>query len=454
MNDNSIYILKVLDGIHKNAEMNIKADENYMIGSSDACDIIFFDAGVEEEHLCLYSWKRDIVIVKKSSDIFIDGQKLIETTKKIKAYQVITIGEAHFAIGPAELKWPMLAPSVIKNEPVFNFSSELVPLNLHKKSSLVVELERKLSNYLNAAKDAILQTNKKLLIGIGIFSFIFLFFWFDFIQSGINETKSSSINTSGANNKKLLNKSLLIALNTVLNNAKNNSLILIGVKEPTLNTGTENPVKIEPIQKIRESLYRKWSNSLSESIKNAKEIVYKGKNSADQTSLSIKLKKEKDGTFLTEGYTLNREQKEGLMTELGDIVRVKVLAAEDVEKMCEKIMKNKEIKDPIVTFDIDKKAVRLEGETENLNDISQTEKIINKTMPDIAIHNHINFSPGELNVAASSTSGAEYVQLNDGSKIFKGGRLKNGCIIENIRPNDVQLNCSGSKVNYKLGDKS
>jgi hypothetical protein len=151
---------------------------------------------------------------------------------------------------------------------------------------------------------------------------------------------------------------------------------------------------------------------------------------------------------------LNREQKEGLMTELGDIVRVKVLAAEDVEKMCEKIMKNKEIKDPIVTFDIDKKAVRLEGETENLNDISQTEKIINKTMPDIAIHNHINFSPGELNVAASSTSGAEYVQLNDGSKIFKGGRLKNGCIIENIRPNDVQLNCSGSKVNYKLGDKS
>ena len=46
------------------------------------------------------------------------------------------------------------------------------------------------------------------------------------------------------------------------------------------------------------------------------------------------------------------------------------------------------------------------------------------------------------------------IKLDDGTKIFKGGPLENGCIIENIKTNNVYLNCRGTKVMYELGDKT
>jgi hypothetical protein len=38
-----------------------------------------------------------------------------------------------------------------------------------------------------------------------------------------------------------------------------------------------------------------------------------------------------------------------------------------------------------------------------------------------------------------------YVILSNGDKIFKGGKLDNGCIVEDIRPNYILLNCNGYK---------
>jgi hypothetical protein len=42
------------------------------------------------------------------------------------------------------------------------------------------------------------------------------------------------------------------------------------------------------------------------------------------------------------------------------------------------------------------------------------------------------------------------VILKDGSKIFTGGKLDNGCTIDTIKSDRVTLNCGGSKKIHRL----
>ncbi|WP_419658351.1 putative type III secretion system protein, YscD [Desulfosarcina variabilis str. Montpellier] len=447
----SKYKLKVLAGIHKSAELIIDPNEKYSIGSSDNCDIILVDNGVDKEHICLYSQENNFMVVKKSNNIFIDGEILIEQEKKIDAYQVITIGDAHFTIGPVEEKWPILAPAIIKKGQNFSNCRDLVPIDIKGRTLWLQDFKRISKDLSQLAKNAIQKFDKKLITGIIIFCIIFLSFWIDFVQSGIN--KSCYSNGNSALNK-INDGSLFINANSILNKFADCGLVGSGIKEPALKIDTDGACKIEPLQKVREYLYEKWRYRLLEDIKSGKEINYQGKNILNITDLDITLKKESDETFTVEGFTLKKDDREGLLANLGDIVRFQVVAAEDISDACKKILRKKEIKDPIVEFDIENKIATLNGITENLNIIPKIEKVIAKTIPEITVDNQIRFLPKELNIVGANTGVNEYVKLDDGSKVFKGGRLENGCIIEHIQSNRVQLDCSGSKVDYKLGEKS
>lgn len=451
MNQISKYKLKVVGGIHKHAELIIEPEEKYTIGSSDTCDIIFIDPGVEKEHVCLYSYQENVILVKKSANIYIDGEMLIEQEKGIKAYQVITIGDAHFSIGPNEIEWPLLTPAEMKDELIFPACRDLVPITIVKQKRWLNFVKDKIYEYCQNTKKTIFKFDSKLIFGIGIFCFVFFLFWVDFIQSGITCVQQSDI-MNGSKNKG--NKSVLIYANSMLNKITDSGLVGTGVKEPALNVHEENAFKIEPLQKVREYLYSKWKSALTENIISNKEISYQGINRLNQNNLSIKFRKESDGIYTIEGFTLTKDERRGLITNLGDIVRVKVIADEDIADVCQKVMQKKEIRNPSVQLDIEKKTATLEGETDDLNAISEIETILAKTVPEIMLNNKINFSPEDLNIIGASTGDKGYIQLNDGCKIFIGGKLKNGCIIENIQAIDVQLNCLGSKVNYRIGEKS
>ena len=117
-------------------------------------------------------------------------------------------------------------------------------------------------------------------------------------------------------------------------------------------------------------------------------------------------------------------------------------------------MQKAKINDPSCHFDIEQRTVMLEGNTDNIDASNLINTVISKTFPGLIIENKIKYRPQELNIVGVNISGVKYIKLDDGTKIFKGGPLENGCIIENIKTNNVYLNCRGTKVMYELGDKT
>jgi hypothetical protein len=58
--------------------------------------------------------------------------------------------------------------------------------------------------------------------------------------------------------------------------------------------------------------------------------------------------------------------------------------------------------------------------------------------------------PAKIDIKAVSTSGLPYVILKDGSKVFNGGKLSNGCTIAGIDDDHILLNCNGAQSKQKL----
>jgi hypothetical protein len=448
MNRHSEYKLKVISGMHKNAELALNNNENYSIGSDDTCDIILSDPGIEKQHLSLAFSANKATLIKNSENIFIDGGPVSENIHGLSEYQVVSIGEAQFTFGPTNYEWPEVKPIDRIIDLDKSHQSNTLPMIIAQES---VVIRSKLSQYLRNLLHAISNSDKKIAIGITLFSLVFSAFWIDFIQSGSYQPNSFTDNLNISKKDTLNKKSLLFSINTLLIGLKNKSLIGTGVQDPTLNTDTVRKLKIDPFDKVREYLVNKWGSKLSETQRSNHKIEYEGKRDDNQTDLLLKIIKENDGTFLAKGYTLSKKERIGIVAKLGDIVRVEIKSAEGIVEMCQKILNKAKITNPVVHFDILKNEISLDGETVNFDDIPQVERLIGKTFPGISLQNKIRFSPKGLEISGANISGVEYIRLKNGSKIFKGGILENGCTIDNIESTRVQLNCRGYRVDYKLG---
>ena len=451
MIDNKRYKLKVVSGLHKNAEITICAGENYSVGSSDACDIIFMDPGIEGEHLFIYVNEDDITIVKNCDNIFIDGNIVNEESETLKDYEVVSIGDAQFAVGSSDAEWPTIKPSEIVNERISNARYSLLPMVLTQDNN---DLKYRITKKLKKLVTAISKMERKITVGIGIFIFIFLIFWVDFLQSGTHRGSCDNLGSSVNGTEAINNKSLILSINSFLGQIRDSGLIGAGVEEPSLEIDKENEIKIDPMQKVKDYLAANWEKSMIENIKNEYDIEYIGRNRQNQCNLVLDIKKEIDGTFFAEGFTMTKDQRERFVSRLGDVLRVKVLSAEGIKEICKRIMVKNKIENPEIKVDIIKKTVVLEGETNYLCNIPQTGSLVSTTFDNMRICNNIRYAPEELNIIGANTIGLQYIKLDNGSKVFRGGTLKNGCIIEDIKSDKVQLNCSGTKVVFKLGEKS
>lgn len=435
MDQKAYYLFKVVEGIHKNSQLEFEADESCSVGSGSECDIIITDYGVQEDHLCLYFLNDKVSLIKKRDPIFIDGELVAEDKIVLLPYQMVSIGEAHFAVGPADLEWPPLKPTNYSNESKKKLSTDLVVIDSHRESQNLNILKEYIIVKFRKMVVAISFIDKNILLGICFFGIFSSFFWADFTNS-------------------LSKDSFFLQLNSMLTSINDKSLFMSGVKEPSINSHSVKSDVIDPKQKVKNHLYKEWGSSLSEYKINLREIDFLGTNLANEINLSLNLKIDSDGIYSIEGYTKTREQRKALISEIGDIVRTEITAADDIKNLLEKTMQKKNIKNPAVKFDIEKNFITLEGTTSDIIRISQTEDFIMQILPNIMIENRIVFSPEDIDIIGASTGGSGFICLSDGSKVFEGGQLENGCIIESIRSNTVKLNCNGYIVDYILGQKS
>jgi type III secretion protein D len=110
---NRQYLLKIFSGLHAGAEVPL-ADGEYRIGVSDECDFILEDGTAGNLALRIGLDNGRMTVIEPTGLCYLDGAPISAEGLDFDAYQVITLGATHFALGPADEKWPEFSPPQIK----------------------------------------------------------------------------------------------------------------------------------------------------------------------------------------------------------------------------------------------------------------------------------------------------------------------------------------------------
>ena len=106
--------LEVVHGPNKGAYVSLK-DGVYSVGKSEKCDLILNDTALQDHHIDIFLKQGDITVSTMGSDVWVEGKLCSSFHKKLNLYDIITIGSSHIAIGPDEVKWPLLTPPIPEN---------------------------------------------------------------------------------------------------------------------------------------------------------------------------------------------------------------------------------------------------------------------------------------------------------------------------------------------------
>jgi type III secretion system YscD/HrpQ family protein len=95
----SVYVLKILNGIHKGAEVELHPGHYYVLGSSDECDIVLGDDGIEPEHMVLTcELPGRFAVAEKTGTFFIDGNPVENDNAGLEIHNIVSIGQIHWAV--------------------------------------------------------------------------------------------------------------------------------------------------------------------------------------------------------------------------------------------------------------------------------------------------------------------------------------------------------------------
>jgi hypothetical protein len=451
---NARHKLQIIAGLHKGAELHLQEGERYTIGSGEQCDIVLLEDGVAVEHLCLGVSAGQAYLLDAYADTFIDGTKRSDAPQCLAAFQVVSFGQAHLAIGPADTAWPVINPPECSKETSFVATRDLVPVfadnRLPKKSGAADRFRR----VLYTALERISQTNRKLLVAVCVFLAAFFIFvgdtWFSYAV--LDTVKVLPAADGRADQRQT--ESPLLALVDGIRSVHQDTLINTGLVEPTVPTETlaEAP-GVDPVDHIRQALRKTWGEHFLETAATAHGIQFKGYDEDQRQNLRMDLEPDDQGDIQAKAVTLTPKRKKEILTQIGDLIRVKVDLAEDMENVCQRVLIKKGIRKARAHYDIQENAFTLEGQSKDAETIDIVSDIIAKAFPNIQVKNDIDkqvHKPARAGIKAVSTSGLPYVILNDGSKVFTGGRLDNGCTIKAITGDHILMNCNGSKRRQKL----
>ncbi|HHC74423.1 MAG TPA: EscD/YscD/HrpQ family type III secretion system inner membrane ring protein [Thiothrix sp.] len=103
----SLHLLRILSGPNTGARTLLKVGE-YIVGSGVDCDIILQDDYIAQRHLKIIVNDRHITLQPLVQPVYVDSKDIGKNEYKIKHYQVITLGNVHFAIGSVKKPWPSI----------------------------------------------------------------------------------------------------------------------------------------------------------------------------------------------------------------------------------------------------------------------------------------------------------------------------------------------------------
>jgi hypothetical protein len=289
---------------------------------------------------------------------------------------------------------------------------------------------------------------KKTAFAICLFLLVFFLFVYDAWRWAVPGPSQASDESSR------LPKSVLLTLFKRIGHARQGTLVSAGLEEPFIALQTA-PAQIreDPARHIRSALRNTWGGHLTETHKDDQSIQFKGYDEQNRTDLLLNLEQDGQGEFSARGYTLSPKKKKTLLSQMGDIIRVKVEAAEEMENLAKRVLEKKGVKDPAAKFEIEENAIGLQGESDDAETISTIRDIIAKAFPEIKINNNIKLRYQEtarINISGISTSGAPHIILKNGIKVFPGGKVDSNCTVTQINQDHIVMNCNGAKVRKSI----
>lgn len=446
--------LKIIAGLHRDAELCLQEDVRYAIGSGDDCDIVLVDSGVAEHHLSLSIARGKIHLLEMNADIYIDGRPLPEVPFFLTQFQVASIGDAHLVIGPADAPWPEIAPPILQNEEPCVTTLDLVVVDHEAHIPNRIPTENRFQKMLRLFWERISLANKKLLLAVCIFLIALAVFIGDTWLS--HEVLGTIQEHPGADSSRarLHPASPLLSFFDGIQTAHKNTMVNTGLAEPTVPTeirgeGSED----NAADHIRKVLKTTWGQRLLEAPVDAHNVEFKGFDDHDRQDLRMDLKRNDQGELSIKAVTQTAKKKKAILSQLGDIIRVKVDVAEDMENVCTRVLEKKGVRNPQARYDIRENVFTIQGTSKDKDTIESVYEIVAKAFPDIRVKNDVKMNvhrPSKVGIRAVSTGGLPYVILKDGSKVFNGGKLNNGCTIAGIADDHILLDCNGTKRKQKL----
>lgn len=442
-NPEPFYKLKIVGGLHKDAELFLAPDMQYSLGSSDECDIILSDAGVAQKHLSFRISQGKIHLEKTDAPLYVDGTSESAASSLLESFQIVGIGGAHLAIGPANEIWPTIQPPPINQPDPPPTCLDLVVVDTDRYA---LDTIRQPGPFQAALKDFLAWINrfdKKILIAVCSFVLVLSVFAFDIWRSVAvaGDTRPNS---------------MLLSMIDGIMNVKQTTLVGAGFSEPNLPTESQvASTSDDPAEHIRKILKSTWGRNLTETRDASGSIQFKGYDEQNRTDLLMNLQQNDQGETEAIGFTLSPKKKKEILSRMGDVIRVKVDAAEDMEGACKRILEKKGVRHADAKLDIEESTFTLQGQSDDSRTISSIYEIITHAFPRIQVNNEVTLqaqadAAGRSEITGVSSGQVPYLIQNDGSKVFIGGKLDNGCHVIEIGPGRIVMDCNGSRKEQAL----
>ncbi len=99
------FVLKILSGLNCGAELQLN-EGNYNIGSHESNDLVFNDESLAEKHLRIILSDSGLAIRPFVLPVYLKGKPVSQGGGIVDNFDVITIGDTHFALAPSDVIWP------------------------------------------------------------------------------------------------------------------------------------------------------------------------------------------------------------------------------------------------------------------------------------------------------------------------------------------------------------
>jgi hypothetical protein len=450
------YKLQVIAGLHKGAELMLREELDYSLGSGEDCDIVLLDDDIADTHLFFRISMGQVTLFEVNADTLIDGHRTHDTPQAIALFQIVSAGSAHLAIGPAHAPWPEIEPPPRAERADSVHTRELVPV--FTQNCLPQQCrENRFRRFFKNCFEWLGRCDRRLLAGTGAFMLALAVFVGDtWLSSDVMVTVKQGSGVYAGENKEVVASpaSPLLSLWDGIQSARLSTLINTGLVEPAVPTETHlDAPDVDPVDHIRQALRTTWGDRLTEIAAGERDVQFKGFDAHQRQNLRVDLEANAQGDIEAKAVTLTPKKKKEILSQIGDLIRVKVDLAEDMESVCQGVLMKKGIRKGRARYDIQENAFTLEGQSNDADAIDTVSDIIAKAFPHIRVKNNIHkqiHKPARASIKAVSTSGLPFVILNDGSKVFTGGKLDNGCTIAAISGSHILMDCNGLKRRQSL----